>query len=726
MKNNENKNDNFSPNSPQWNPPWWLYVSFLVIALYFSLIIGSVYEEDDLIYSIISKSSKLLQDSPFGFNLKLCFGKNFKATMASFLFFLFAIAFYVLMDLSKNRNYMQGKEFGTSDWLPPEKINRRFENKKEPSANRVYSNSVRISMNGRFTRINNNALVIGGSGVGKSQFLLTPNIYQADSNSKFPGSYIFTDPKGELLLNNGNFLKNRGYRVTKLILVPGKMNESDRFNFFVYIREAADITVLVDNFMANTIPQGQTDSDPFWPAAAGMLLESLFLLVWMEHDWLKKPMTIATVKEYLHLARIDDKCHSPLDNVFNKLAAFKGEDHPAVSKYRDVMVGAADTLRSIVMTANTRMKVFDNPELLRVLSGDDLDLRSIGTGISDGRKDVKTALFCVIPDSTDTYNCIAGMMYTLLFKELYYQADFVYKGRLPVPVTFWLDEFANISLPDDFKKMLTTMRSREISCVIFIQNLAQIRAMYEKDWQNIPSNCDVCVYLGGNDDDSFEYISKRLGKKTIWKKSRGESKGQHGSTSTNDDVVGRELMLPDEVAKIDNDYSIVFVRGKKPVFDRKYDTFNSEEFALSTKLGPYSPEVQRDASNELTISFASKEDFEKYGGEILNVELTEDELRNEHNEELNRLVNETKEKGLDKIKTRIVYDISSKTVEQILIEGVIEFDHDQYREITTGIYNGLTDEEIKSYITFENAEDMRNKRMMLEAFKNRKKMEASV
>ncbi len=709
------------PDNNQWKAPWWLYFSLLVAANYLALVIGTIYEKDDLIYAIVGKLSDFISKTPFAFNLKLCFGENIKATAGSLCLFVGAIAFYVLMDLSKNRNYMRGKEYGTSKWLSPLAINRKYEDKNNPYANRVYSNNVRVCMDGDVTRINNNVLVIGGSGVGKSFFFLTPNIYQANKDSEYPGSFIFTDPKGELLQKNGKFLIEKGYKVKVLNLVPGKMKESDRFNPFVYIRDISDIRTLIENLFANTNPPGQSSSDPFWDKAEAMLLEALFVITWMEHDWMGKEMSFRTVLELLNKAKIDDKGRSPLDTEFNKLAALKGETHPAVVAYRRSMTGAPDTLRSIVITANSRLNRFDDPELLRILSGDDLDLASIGTGVSYGEKNVKTALFCVIPDSVATYNCVAGMMYTLLFKELYYQADFVYNGKLPVPVTFWLDEFANIALPDDFKKMLTTMRSRRISCVIIIQNLAQIKAMYEKDWEVIPGNCDVSVYLGGNEQSTFEYISKNLGKKTIWKKSMGESKGQHGSSSTNDDVLGRELMLPEEVRELDNDYCIVFVRGKKPVFDRKFDTLNSEAFALSKKLGIYSHEESREVSNELKITFATKEDIEKYGNEIIKIKPRKDEKWEEINNKLNDIIEQSKSKGYNKLKKRVVYNIENKSVKDILSEGIMEFTSEQYQEITTGIYEGLSDEEIKTYIKYSTAEEMRNKRMLLTALKNRER-----
>jgi type IV secretion system protein VirD4 len=254
-----------------------------------------------------------------------------------------------------------------------------------------------------------------------------------------------------------------------------------------------------------------------------------------------------------------------------------GANHPAVKQYKKCMRGAGDTVRSIIISANSRLAKLENKQVLRMLSKDDLNLAELGTGVSnDGH--TKTALFCVIPDSDKSYNFIIGLLYTQIFQELYYQADFNYGGRLPIHVTFMLDEFSNVALPDDYCSLLSTMRSREISSIIIIQNLAQIKALFKDTWETIPGNCDTLIYLGGNEQSTHEYISKLLGKATIDKKSTGESRGRQGSSSRNFDVLGREIMTPDEVRKMDNKNCLIFIRGLDPVLDGKYYTPNHPVF----------------------------------------------------------------------------------------------------------------------------------------------------
>ena len=244
------------------------------------------------------------------------------------------------------------------------------------------------------------------------------------------------------------------------------------------------------------------------------------------------------------------------------------------------MRGAGDTIRSIIISANSRLAKLENKQVMKLLSKDDLNLAELGTGVNaDGR--TKTALFCVIPDSDKSYNFIIGLLYTQIFQELYYQADFNYGGRLPIHVTFLLDEFANVALPDDFCSLLSTMRSREISSVIIIQNLAQIKALFKDTWETITGNCDTTVYLGGNEQSTHEYISKLLGKMTIDKKSSGETKGRQGSSSKNIDVLGREILTPDEVRMMDNKKCLVFIRGLNPVIDNKYFTPKHKRFIQS-------------------------------------------------------------------------------------------------------------------------------------------------
>jgi type IV secretion system protein VirD4 len=435
---------------------------------------------------------------------------------------------------------------------------------KDDSKNRILSQNVRMSLDTRHTKLNNNVLIIGGSGAGKTFYEVKPNLMQRNS------SFIITDPKGEILRSEGEMLKANGYNVKVINLL--EMDKSDCYNPFVYLREEADVVKLVTNLMSNTTPKNASSSDPFWDKAEGMFLQSLFYYVWLETPIAKRNMS--TVMELIAKAEVTEKDQpSELDKQMSFLEHTSplGENHPAVKQYKKCMRGAGDTVRSIIISANSRLAKLENKQVLRLLSKDDLNLAELGTGVgNDGQ--TKTALFCVIPDSDKSYNFIIGMLYTQIFQELYYQADFNYGGRLPVHVTFMLDEFSNVALPDDYCSLLSTMRSREISSVIIIQNLAQIKALFKDTWETIPGNCDTLVYLGGNEQSTHEYISKLLGKATIDKKSTGESRGRQGSSSRNFDVLGREIMTPDEVRKMDNSKCLIFIRGLDPVLDGKYDT----------------------------------------------------------------------------------------------------------------------------------------------------------
>lgn len=724
----------------KWKPPVLVYIFFFLLALYFSLVISATYHSGDKIYDFISRISQILQETPFTFNYMAVL-KNIKVFLGAFLFLETVVAVYIMMDVAKIRDFMAGKEYGTASWGSIEKINKKFaeykkvkrNGKKEieyTKANRVYSDKLRISMDGDVTGINNNGLVIGGSGVGKSFKLLTPNIYQADPDSKYPGSFIFTDPKGELLLKNGAYLRHAGYRVKVLNLVTGKMDESDRYNPFRYIRSQADVRKLITNIQKNTEDKNSSSPDPFWPKAEALYLESLFLIVWMEHERFGWPMNMGTVLDLMSKCEVnEDGTPSPLDLIFEELVyqtsgiPGQGIKHPAYDAYHRVMGGALDTVRSIKTTADARMTIFNEPSLRRVLSDDDMDLASIGTGKVDGKENVKTALFCIIPDADSTYYCVVGMLYTQLFQELYYQADFVYNGKLPVPVTFWLDEFANIKLPDDFIKMLSTMRSRLISCVIFIQYLGQLKDMYKEAWEGIPANCDVCLYLGGNEQSTFKYISENLGKKTIHKKSSGESLGKNRSSSTNTDTIGRELMLPEEVRELDNDYCVIFVRGKKPLFDKKFNTLKSPGFEISKKLGLYDHQRARENDKAVNIKEISRQEAMEAADRIIDINLDDFENSIEF-AELEALAIKNQEEDKKERESIVNIDISDWTLDQILTYPDFELSADEINEVTAGIDDGLTDDEIKSYILYNNAERMRAQRMLISIMHKRQEDES--
>ena len=413
-------------------------------------------------------------------------------------------------------------------------------------------------------------------------------------------SFIITDPKGEILRSCGEMLKNNGYNVKVINLL--EMDKSDCYNPFSYIREETDVVKLITNLISNTTPKGATPSDPFWDKAESLFLQAIFYYVWLEVKPAKR--NFETVLKLLSEAEVKEQGKpSNLDvrMKFLEETSPLGANHPAVKQYNKCMRGAGDTIRSIIISANSRLAFLENKKVLRMLSKDDLNIADIGIGVN-GDGETRTALFCVIPDSDKSYNFIIGMLYTQIFQELYYQADFNCGGRLPIHVTFMLDEFSNVALPDDYCSLLSTMRSREISSIIIIQNFAQLKALFKDTWETIPGNCDTFIYLGGNEQSTHKYVSELLGKGTIDKKSTGETRGRQGSASRNYDVLGRELFTPDEVRKIDNKKCIVFIRGFDPIVDNKYIPFKHPRFAetedgggkayvgkvksLETKVGP--------------------------------------------------------------------------------------------------------------------------------------------
>lgn len=488
-----------------------------------------------------------------------------------------------LSHLSSIRNLMPGREYGTARFAEPDELNRKLQDENAAN-NKIISEHIRISFDTKKTALNNNVLIIGGSGAGKSFRLVKPNAYQCGTQS-----YIFTDPKGELLRDTGNYLEAHGYRIIVLNLVD--MEASDCYNPFEYIRNDEDIIMLINNLMVNTTPKDASKGDPFWERAEGMLLQALMYYVWYEYPKQGKEANFRGLLELLNKAQVQEnpKEQSELDKLMFQLP----EAHPALITYRKVKSGAADTIRSIIITANARLSYLQNPNILRILDKDEIDIPAIGGGVYDN-PDRKTALFCVIPDSDASYNFVVGLLYTQIFQTLYYEADHKYGGALPIPVSFWMDEFANCALPDNFSKDISTMRSRGISCNIFIQNMAQIKAMFKDTWENITGNCDTFIFLGGNEQSTFKYVSEQLGKFTLEKRSTGETRGSHGSSSRNYDVIGRELMTPDEIRKMDNQKCIVLVKGYDPVFDDKYRTLEKAVFKEASVMGPYTNRKEKE------------------------------------------------------------------------------------------------------------------------------------
>lgn len=501
------------------------------------------------------------------FYITLC-GNSLKTILVLLLCYGLAIGIY----LSTQRNYRRREEHGSAQWGSPVQVNRKYAD-KVPTRNKILTQNVSVGLDGRRHRRNLNTLVCGGSGAGKTRFFAKPNLCQANS------SYVVLDPKGELLRDTGNLLSAKGYDIKVLDLI--NMEKSHCYNPFVYLRSDNDIQRLVTNLFKNTTPKGSQSQDPFWDQAATMLL--LALIFYLHYEAPPEEQNFPMVMEMIRAGEVredDETYKSALDILFERLE-MRNPEHIALKYYRSYHSGSGKTLKSIQITLISRLEKFNLESLASITQNDELELWSIG--------EKKTAVFAIIPDNDSSFSFLVGMLYTQLFQQLYYQADVIHGGRLPVHVHFLMDEFANVALPDEFDKLLSTMRSREISVSIIIQNLAQLKALFEKQWESIVGNCDEFLYLGGNEQSTHEYVSKLLGKETIDTNSYGQSKGRNGSYSTNWQLAGRELMTPDEVRMLDNRYALLFIRGERPVEDLKFDILKHPNIALTADGGasPY-------------------------------------------------------------------------------------------------------------------------------------------
>ena len=526
------------------------------------------------------------------FYITLC-GNSLKTILVLLLCYGLAIGIY----LSTQRNYRRREEHGSAQWGSPVQVNGKYAD-RIPAQNKILTQNVSVGLDGRKHRRNLNTLVCGGSGAGKTRFFAKPNLCQANS------SYVVLDPKGELLRDTGNLLSAKGYDIKVLDLI--NMEKSHCYNPFVYLRSDNDIQRLVTNLFKNTTPKGSQSQDPFWDQAATMLL--LALIFYLHYEAPPEEQNFPMVMEMIRAGEVredDETYKSALDILFERLE-MRNPEHIALKYYRSYHSGSGKTLKSIQITLISRLEKFNLESLASITQNDELELWSIG--------EKKTAVFAIIPDNDSSFSFLVGMLYTQLFQQLYYQADVIHGGRLPVHVHFLMDEFANVALPDEFDKLLSTMRSREISVSIIIQNLAQLKALFEKQWESIVGNCDEFLYLGGNEQSTHEYVSKLLGKETIDTNSYGQSKGRSGSYSTNWQLAGRELMTPDEVRMLDNRYALLFIRGERPVEDLKFDILKHSNIALTTDGGA---EPYRHGEDSISIAALSIDDglLKKAGAE---------------------------------------------------------------------------------------------------------------
>lgn len=485
------------------------------------------------------------------------------------LIFLAAYGTGVGVYFSTRRNYRRGEEHGSAKWGNARRTCKKYA-EKNCRKNLILTQNVRMGLDGRKHRRNLNVLVVGGSGAGKTRFYAKPNIMQANT------SYVVLDPKGEILRDIGYLLEWHGYNIKVLDLIHTE--RSHGFNPFVYLRDDKDVLRLVNNLIRNTTPKGAQSSDPFWERAETALLEALIL--YLVNEAPPEEQNFSMVMEMINAAEVredDEEYASVLDELFERLA-MRNPEHLAVKQYHIFKLAAGKTAKSILISLGVRLEKFNLPQIAAVVCRDELDIPALG--------ERKTALFAVIPDNDSSLNFIIGMMYSSIFQELYYAADQIYGGRLPVHVHCVMDEFANVALPDEFDKLLATMRSREISVSIIIQNITQLKALFEKQWESILGNCDEFLYLGGNETSTHKMISESyLGRATIDTNTYGKSTGRSGSYSTNYQLSGRELYTADEVRMLDNCYALLFIRGEHPIQDEKYDILRHPNINLTADGG---------------------------------------------------------------------------------------------------------------------------------------------
>lgn len=575
----------------------------IIPIVWISLLIAPFIKEG--LPSLFSKLGEIFNNP---FHIVLC-----KDSLKTVLIFLLIYGMAIGIYFSSKKNYRRKEEHGSAKWGNAKTIDKKYK-QKPPSNNKLMTQNVSIGLDAKKHRRNLNTLVCGGSGAGKTRFFCKPNLMQCNT------SFVILDPKGEILRDTGNLLKEKGYDIKVLDLIT--MEKSHCYNPFVYLQSDNDVQKLVTNLFKSTTPKGSQSQDPFWDTSASMLL--LALIFYLHYEAPEDEQNFSMVMEMLRAGAIEDEEDprpSPLDELFAELE-LKNPEHIALKYYRSYHSGSAKTLKSIQITLAARLEKFNLESLASLTITDEMDLPSLG--------ERKVALFALIPDNDTSFNFLVSILYTQLFQQLFYAADHIHGGSLNVPVHFLMDEFANVSLPDDFDKILSVMRSRGVSVSIILQNLAQLKALFEKQWESIVGNCDEFLYLGGNEQSTHKYVSEMLGKETIDTNTYGKSTGHGGNYSTNFQISGRELLTADEVRMLDNRYAILFIRGERPVIDLKYDILKHPNVALTAdgKAKPYKHgEVTLDISSvqvldinpinikenkteESTYELLSDEDFE--------------------------------------------------------------------------------------------------------------------
>lgn len=568
------------------HPIAWAILCLPVV--YFAMVTASVYIPGENIFALLERISTIVRRPDL-----------LRWTAYTSRFLLVFLLFYgggVLLYYADHENRRPGEEYGSAKWGNARELNKQYADRD--GKNVILTKRVSIGLDGYKHRRNLNILVVGGSGSGKTRFFCKPGIMSVNC------SYLIVDPKGEMLRSTGYLLKEEGYDIKVFDLIHPR--QSDGYNPFTYIRDDPDVLKLMDNLVKNTTPPKGASNDPFWEKAEIALDSALMLYLLYEAP--VEEQNFEMLMFMLECARVmeeDEQYQSPLDLLFQTLEE-RDPSHIAVREYKVYKQAAGKTAKSILVTASVRLAAFIFPQYAAMMQTDEMDFASMG--------ERKRAIFCVIPVNDGSMNYLVSMLLTQCFQQLYLRADERYNGRMPVPVRVIQDEWANVAQPDSYPKVLATCRSYNIGINIIVQNIQSIKALYKDEWEGIIGNCDTLLFLGGgNEPTSLEFVSKLLGKETVHTRTRGQTKGRSGSSSVNYQQTGRDLMTPDEIRMLPNNDALLFIRGEKPVRDKKYDIKKHPNVRRTAdgRAKPYShnPPVPDYTLPDLPYEFRTLDDY---------------------------------------------------------------------------------------------------------------------
>lgn len=534
------------------------------------------------------------------FRIVIC-SNSLKSVLFSFILdFMLA-----LLLLSSVRNYRYGEEHGSSKWGSAKQICKKYEDKN--GGNLMLTQNTRISFNDEITNLNANAVIVGGPGTGKTFRFVMPNVINAQ------GSMVICDPKGSTLKKTGKYLKKEGYSVKVLDLKNPE--RSWGYNPFVYIRNEDDIFKMVELIFDANTPKDTKNMDPFFDDNAKFLFLACCYYLWQNAED-EKEMNIPFVLDMINYLEIrDDDLNyiSPFDELFLDLQK-EEPNNIAVDYYLKFRQAKGRTAMSVVSSLVAKIGKYSLPSIKSMSIHDELELKTIA--------DKKTALFLLLPDDDKSKNFICSVLYMQLFQQLYDRAEETNEDRLPLHVQVYMDEFANISLSDEFDTIIATCRSRNIGICVILQGLSQLKKIFKEYWETITAQCSTFLYLGGMEQSTHEYLSKVLDKETIYTNSFGESRGRQGNFTKNDQLSGRELLTPGEVRLLKKGYAIMVLQGEPPILDRMIDTQKMKEFIFMKALGNYNHskvDIDIPIASSKPIPFSSEEVSQTDEVQLVNV-----------------------------------------------------------------------------------------------------------